>query len=189
MCLLHFLSKRKCLPQMSFSGTNSDATVSSLAKSGDLHRNTKRVKNHLRYDNLSGMKHSSSYWQTNKIQTVTSKMRCEMRRSHRGSPFVYDAEGFPIPGHYNRDGSVKACTRTSSRASSSTCTRTHCPAAVLWDACPWCRSLASARCPSWCSCRLDVRQHQGRAGCFRPTQKALRRVETRWAAGSSLELP
>lgn len=117
------------------------------------------------------------------------KMQYEMRRSHCSSPFIYDAEGFPIPGHCNRDGNVKACTRTSSCASSYTCTRAHCLTVVLWDACPWCRSLASARCPSWCSCRLDVRQHQGRAGRFRPTLKALRRVETRWAGGSSLELP
>lgn len=29
---------------MSFSGTNSDATVSSLAKSGDLHRNNEKSK-------------------------------------------------------------------------------------------------------------------------------------------------
>lgn len=28
-------------------------------------------------------------------------------RASCSSPFIYDAEGFPVPGHYNRDGSVK----------------------------------------------------------------------------------
>lgn len=80
---------------MSFSGTNSDATVSSLAKSGDLHINMKEPP-------------LLSQSRRNKNNKIDKTKQCiKMGRSYWNSPFIYDAEGFPVPGHYNRDGSVK----------------------------------------------------------------------------------